>query len=137
MIYNIAAKTHSSINLFRLDENTFSILKYDEFALLMTGFDYTIINQQLVSVFDELMSNELEIRPIRILRRVTNEKWDEFFELIVKEHIDIDKIKIVDENERSVWQFDHHLFVSESMKNKIERKFEGEFEFSEGFSHFG
>ncbi|MEQ9165094.1 MAG: hypothetical protein RLO12_02460 [Fulvivirga sp.] len=137
MIYCASNKDLSRINLWRVDNNTFRILEYDKLTAVMTGSDYTIVNDKLVSAFNDLLSDEIEIRPIKIVRNGTGEVWNGFHELIIKEHIDTEKIKITDENERSVWQYKHHLFVSESLKNKLELEFDGELEFSEGFSHFG
>lgn len=102
----------------------------------MTGSDYTIVSKELVVAFEELLADEVEIRPIKIIRKSTNEEWNGFYELIIKEHIDPEKIKITNENERSVWQYHYQLFVSETLKNKIESEIRGAFEFSEGFSLF-
>ncbi|WP_044213121.1 hypothetical protein [Flammeovirga sp. OC4] len=137
MIYHTSNKITSSINLWRVDNNTFRILSYDKLTNLMTGSDYTIVNEKLVAAFEDLLADEIEIRPIKIVRKATGEAWDGFHVLIIKEHINPDKIKITDENERSVWQYNHHLFVSESMKNKLEFEFNAKLEFSEGFSHSG
>jgi len=137
MIYCTSNKANSKINLWRVDNNTFRVLEYDKLTAVMTGSDYTIVNSKLVSVFDELLSDEIEIRPIKIIRKSTSEEWNGFHELIIKEHIDPEKIKITNENERSVWQYNHHLFVSKDLKNKLEIEFKNELEFSEGFSHFG
>ena len=120
MIYNTSSKEVSGIKLWRIDAKTFRILQFGKFTPLMTGSDYTIVAKALLSAFDELLFEEVEVKPIRIIRKATGEQWNDFFELNIKEHIDPDKIKIVDENEQSVWQYNHHLFVSEPIKKKLE-----------------
>lgn len=137
MIYYTSSKQSSEVNLWRVDSETFRIIEFDRLTTLMTGPDYTIVNEQLIPAFDELLKDEIEIKPIKITRGATGEEWNEFHELFIKEHIDPEKIKIANENERSVWHYKHHLFVSESLKNKLIANSDGQLEFSEGFSQFG
>lgn len=85
MIYNVSNKENSRVNLWRSDSETFTIIQFDKFTPILIGSDYTIVNESLVSVFDELLSNEIEIKPIKIVRKSTEEQWDNFCELIIKE----------------------------------------------------
>ena len=137
MIYHTSNKEISGINLWRVDNSTFRILKYDNLTTVMTGSDYTIIHYKIVSVFVELTSKEIDIKPIKIIRLATNEDWNEFHEITIKNHVDPETIKTLNKDQNSIWQYKNHLFVSESLKNRLESKISDDLEFSVGFGNFG
>ncbi|MEO0331631.1 MAG: hypothetical protein AAF223_08085, partial [Bacteroidota bacterium] len=96
----------------------------------------TIVDKQLVTAFELLLNDQIEINNIQISRNSTGECWDNFAELKVKEHIYPDKLKIVESTGKRVWQYHHHLFVTSELKKKLEQFSNGELEFSEGFDLF-
>lgn len=136
-IFNVSNLEVSTINLWKIDDQTFRLIQQGTLQLLLIGSDYTLIEKSLIRVFDHLLKDEIEIKKVKIIRKATGEEWNNYYELNIKEHIDPEKIKIVDPNERSVWQYQHHLFVSETLKNELKKVAGKKLSFSIGFSHFG
>ena len=135
-IWNVVNHETTSLNLLRTGERTFRIIQFDEPRFILTGSDYTIVDAQLVSAFELLLTDQVEINPIQILRRSTGEVWNNFIELNVKKHIDPDKIQLAKPTGEQIWQYHHELFVSSELKKKLEQLTNGELMFSEGFSYY-
>lgn len=136
MIYHAASKLVSGINFWKEDNQVFRVIQFGEFIPIMVGIDYTIIDNSLIKVFEALSSSELEIEPVKILRKATNEWWNGYSELLIKEHIDPENIKYADETKGSIWQYFQYIFVSEKLKERLESIAEDQIMFSAGFSHF-
>lgn len=136
MIYCVSSKKSSRINLWRVNKATFRVVEFDTFTTLMRGSDYTILHEKLTSAFDALPKDEIELIPVKIYRKATNEEWDGFYELVIKEQITPETIHMANEKDRSVWQYDHYPFVSERIKHKLEAESDGKLKFSVGFREF-
>lgn len=136
LVYNVSSSKISRINLERIDEKNFRILEFDEFTLLLIGADYTLIDNLLIPAFKRLRKDEIEIKPVKIFRKATGQKWDNYCELIIHEHIEPEKVEIIDTNENSIWQYNHHLFVSDELMEILKKLSKDELIFSVGFSHF-
>ena len=136
MIYHAASKLVSGINFWKEDNQVFRVIQFGEFIPIMVGIDYTIIDNSLIKVFEALSSSELEIEPVKIFRKATNEWWNGYSELLIKEHIDPENIKYADETKGSIWQYFQYIFVSEKLKERLESIAEDQIMFSAGFSHF-
>lgn len=134
--YNVLSSEVSRINLVRIDENNFRILEFDVFTPLLTGADYTLIDNSLLPAFKQLGKDEIEIKHVLIIRKATGQEWDNYCELIIHEHIDPGKIEMIDSNEKSVWQYNHHLFVSHDLMKRLKKLSKDDLIFSVGFSHF-
>lgn len=137
MIYFVQNRVSSSVNFWRTDDGRFQMIQAGKMTLLMTGSDYTIVHYSFAKVFEDLLSDEIEIQPIQIIRPSTGEVWNEYSELQIKEYIDPEKISMLSGHEHDVWQYRHSLFVSKRIKEKIELLFTNKFDFFEGFSAHG
>jgi len=136
LVYNVSSSKISRINLLRIDEKNFSILEYDEFTPLLIGANYTLIDNLLIPAFKWLGKDEIEIKPVKIIRKATGQEWNNYCEIIIHEPIDPEKIEIIDSNKNSVWQYNHHLFVSDELMKRLKKLSKEELTFSVGFSHF-
>ena len=136
MIYHAASKLVSGINFWKEDNQVFRVIQFGEFLPIMVGIDYTLIDNSLIKVFEALSSSELEIEPVKIFRKATNEWWNDYSELLIKEHIDPENIKYADKTKGSIWQYFQYIFVSEKLKERLESIAEDQIMFSAGFSHF-
>ena len=136
-LYHIQNNETSSISLWRENSSLFRVIEFDRFLSLLTGSDYTLIERRFLPIFDELLANEIEIKPVKIYRKLTGETWDSYAELIIKEHIIVDKNEIRFNQECNVWQYKHHLFLSESMGTRINKMSKGSLILINGFARFG
>lgn len=137
MIYSVQNREISRVNFWRTGDGNFRMIQVGEMKPLMTGSDYTIVRNDFAEVFNDLLSDEIEIKPITIIRNSTGDFWNEYSELQIKECIDPEKISMLSGHEHDVWQYGHSLFVSKRIKEKIELLFTNKFDFFEGFSAHG
>lgn len=70
-IWHVSSKTRTKLNLWKEEKNHFRIIEFGKFTALLTGSDYTLIHKSMISAFDLLLSDQLEIRPVRIYRKAT------------------------------------------------------------------
>ncbi len=136
-IYSVITKKSCHLKLWRVNDTTFRVIELDNFSLIIEGSDYTLIDESLFPAFETLLSNELEYRKVKILRKATQQEWNNYYELIIKEYIDSDKIKITNSNSGNIWQYNHHIFVSDFLKNELEKIAGDKLSFSVGFSFWG
>ncbi len=124
-------------NLWRMSVDSFRIIEYRDFSVLMVGSDYTLIDESLKFAFDTLDNKEVEIKKVVVKRVSTNEEWSNYYELDIKNHINPDSIKMLSGEDGNIWQYKHSLFVSAAFKTELEKlDNKGELFFSIGFSHW-
>ena len=134
-IWNVGNRDVTA-NLIRTGEHEFQVVEFRTFGLILTGYDYTLVNSELLHAFERL-TDQLQIHPARIVRRSTDELWDNFFELELKHEISPETINSVVSTGESVWHYEHHLFVSDEFKSHLEELAIKQLTFSQGFSLFG
>lgn len=134
--YHVSNKEASRLRLWRVEDSKFRIVEYDNTIPILTNVDYTLIENQLSKPFEYLLKDQIEIIPALIERKATNEKWDNYVELKIKNHISPENVNYVDTYGINVWQYSHELFVSPELKKELELIANGRLTFSEGFSLF-
>lgn len=135
-IWHVSSKQISSHNLWRDEKGVFWIVMFGNFNPILTGRDYTIVHRSLLPAFDLLLSDKLEIEPIVIKRRATEQEWTDYYELIIKQHISPTNLQSIDSFGEQVWQFNHYPMVSGNLKLKLEKLKPKELSFSPGFQDF-
>ncbi|MCE7995443.1 MAG: hypothetical protein HEP71_25925 [Roseivirga sp.] len=135
-IWHVSSKDASQLNLWKSQPGHFRIIQFGLFVPLLTGSDYTLAHQSLIPAFDCLLRDQLEIKPANILRASTGDQWVDYQELVIKEHINPEKIKTTECFGDQIWQFRHLLFVSADLKQRLESMFPEQLRFSLGFSWF-
>ncbi len=137
-IWNVIDQKSFGINLLKTGESTFRVVQAGELNLLHTGSDYTLVHSKILSAFDTLLSDQLEITQVSIFRKATDETWTDYHALDIKQHLTIENIDATNSDGDQIWQFQHNLFVSDHIKNRlIDLTPTNELLFSEGFSMFG
>lgn len=95
-IWHVQSKQNSGHNLWRDQSGIYWIVQFSSFTKILVGSDYTIVHKSLLPAFDLLLSDQLEIKPVVIRRRATNEEWSDYRELIIKRRITRENIKSTD-----------------------------------------
>lgn len=135
--YHVISKESSNLRLWRIENSRFRIVEYDKMIPLLRNTDYTLIEERLSKPFDYFLKNQLEVTAASIERKSTNEKWDDYVELKIRNYINPTNINHIDTYGINVWQYNHELFVSPELKKELELVAEGSLSFAEGFSLFG
>lgn len=136
MIYHISCPKHSEIRLFRSNPQVFRVVSPGEFVPLLVGFGYSLINKMYLEPFQAIPETELSILPTTLQRVSTGEQWDNYANLLIAHSISPDTIGEQDHENQHIWTFDGHVFLSEKVKHAVENRYQGIFEFTEGFSQF-
>lgn len=137
-IWHVEDRNTSGINLIKTAETTFRVVQFGEFGLLLTGSDYTLIHLKILPAFDTLSIDQLETRSITISRNSTGDTWHDYYELDIKNQLTLEMMKSIDSSGDKVWHYEHTLFVSDSIRNRLKELVpENTLFFSEGFSMFG
>lgn len=81
---------------------------------------------------------QVETQDVVIYDQVRNLTWNNYFEVRILQQISPNTIKHLDSQGKKIWTYGNMgVFVSEELKIEIQNLQINEFEFSEGFSHFG
>jgi len=126
-----------SHNLWRVSEDTFRIIEYNNFTPILVGSDYTIIDEVFMPAFDLLFKEEVEIFRIKIKRFSTDEIWNNYVELKIKNYINFENYEREAQTNKDIWQFKHHLIVSEKIKKELEKINNNQLCFLLGLGHWG
>jgi len=137
IIWNIVNKNYGRMKLWKSVNGEFRIIEMGAFKPLLTGSDYTLLDEKFISVFEDLLADEIEFKRAKIIRKRTGETWSNYFELDIKEHINPEKIKIIDTSFERIWQYQHHVFISSELKERFINLGKNIFNFNQEFSHFG
>lgn len=135
-IWNVFDKESSALILLRTSDNNFRVVQYGGFGMLLTGSDYTLVHEKLIPAFKLLLTDQIEIQAVSIVRTSTNESWDHYFELVIKEHINPEHLGRTNSFGEQVWLYNHNLFVSNNLKMRLMELSEGSLQFSDGLSYF-
>jgi hypothetical protein len=83
-VYEVSNLEKSEINLWKTNEDQFRIIEYGLLTPILIGLDYTLIDKTYITVFEKLLSDEIEIKPVLITRKSTSEEWNNYYEIDIK-----------------------------------------------------
>lgn len=135
-IYEVSAKKHTYLNLWKTGKYSFRIIQMGELLPLLIGYNYVLIRKNHYHIFAPLSKDEVEVFPTTISRKVTEESWDDYYELQIKHTITPDTINSPDLEGEHLWVYGHCLFVSDFIKNQLAEALPHQLTFSLGFSMF-
>jgi hypothetical protein len=136
-IWCLESNKLTSLLLWRIDTDKFRVVQYDSTAALLTNVDYVLMDKKFKPTLDGL-AGQIETQDVVIYDNVRNLTWDNYFEVRILNEINPETIKQLDSKGLKIWTYGNQaVFVSEDLKTEINNIGTDEFEFSEGFSHFG
>ncbi len=134
MIYNLSNSAPGQPSLWQVSEKEYTVHEYREFTDLICGGHPTLIHNNYLSVFAQVSEDQLEIKPVKIIRKSTNETWENYSLLIITNHISQKNIDTLEPSGLKIWDHHCHPFVSAELKLKLEELPFNKLSFSEGFS---
>ncbi|MBI1287651.1 MAG: hypothetical protein GC178_08745 [Flavobacteriales bacterium] len=135
-VYHVGNKNCSRLKLFRSENGIFKVIEFDEFPLIISGHEHTLVRNDIAETLHSILRNEIRLESVSIERQSTGDKWNDYSEVIIGNEIFPEKISsdmILDEN---VWIYDNCIFVSQNVKDQLETLAGDRLMFSEGFSRF-
>lgn len=133
MIYNLSSAP-AQPTLWEISETEYSIHEYEEFTDLIVGQHPPIIHNDYLQVFNEISKDQLKIKPVKIIRKSTNENWNDYSALIIDKQINPENIGTLDSSGLKIWCHFTYPFISEKLKLKLKELSFNKLSFSEGFS---
>jgi hypothetical protein len=136
-IWNLSLLNWTRLMLWRTGETEFRVVQAGEPSALLTNADYILIDRKLKSLIEKL-NGQVTYTFVTVHDNVRKKMLDNYIELKIRNEITPHSIDNVDGRGLKIWSFaDQHVFVSNDLKAEIEKTTRNEFEFTEGFSHFG
>jgi len=133
--YQIKNKKGSSLNLWKVEDGKFQIIKNGRFLNLLFGKDYILFQKELLPIFELVSDKVIEIIPVEIFRKSTQKIRYDYFEMKVMKQFTIDELNLFRKNEKLIWyfstQYNMHLIVSEKIKLELEKWSKDDFVFSD------
>ena len=76
------------VSLIKLKDGRYQVSEFGTFRNIIDGFGYSIIDNKIAEVLNKYVSEYIELNPIIIFRRATNEEWTNYSELKMKNQIE-------------------------------------------------
>ena len=125
------------VELYPLKDGRFQLIRDGKLGPFMSGPNYLLVETKLAQYLEKLNVEDLTIRDAVVLHRSRNEEYRSHKEVVVGQHVSSDEINDIDlDGDRIVIMGNEYVFVTPSLKEKLEKS---EFEylrFSEGLSNF-
>lgn len=133
--WSVTSSKRSSLQLWKNSDGYYQVMKYDFMGLILEGYDVLLIKEELVPFIQSLPEDEITIEKTKIIRKATNESWENYYELDVKYSINTENS---DTLLKQIVKFQNeYLFVSTAFKEKLEAHFGSYLSFSKGWTGFG
>ena len=69
------------VNLIQQENGEFRVSQIGEFRPFLQGYQYTLMKQDLFTVLEKLVPNQIECSPTTINRLATKEKWENYLKV--------------------------------------------------------
>jgi hypothetical protein len=127
----------SPVKLYQLKDGRFQLIQEGKLGPFMSGYDYLLVETKLAQYLENLNVEITTFRDVVILARSKNEEYHSHKEVIISQHFNSDEINDLDlDGDRILMMDDQYVFVSPSLKEKLEKSEFGYLRFSEGLSNF-
>jgi len=76
------------VSLIKTKDGRYQVSEFGAFRNLLDGFDYALIENKISQILQKYVSNQVEVSQTVIYRRATNEEWNNYSELKIKNKIE-------------------------------------------------
>ena len=121
----------------RLQDGRFHVFESGEPAVLLTGSDFILAQDPILSILKKLCANKAEFKDATVMQTVKETTWSGYCEIIPHEEILPDTIDCIDYSGFNLWRYGRgNLFVSLAVKNELLNSNIKGVSFTPGFSGF-
>ena len=114
MIYSLPNSSLVQPTLWAISETEYSVHEYKEFTDLIVGQHAPLIHNDYLTVFNEISKDQLDIKPVSIIRKATKEIWQDYSALIAREQINQENMASLDSSSMQIWCHFTSPFVSKA-----------------------
>ena len=111
------------VSLIKLKDGRYQVSEMGVFRNIINGHEHTLVENKIVDILKKYISSQIEIIPITIFRRATNEKWINYSELIIKNQIDLKEYYNTNSNGVNIYIIKGvGIYVSNDLKNILKKE---------------
>ena len=125
------------VKLYPLKDGRFQMIQEGKLGPFMSGYNYLLVERKLAEYLANLNVDGTTFRDVVIWDSSKNEDYHSHKEVIIDQHLSTDEIDDINLNGDRIFVMDNqYVFVSPSLKEKLEKSDFGYLQFSEGLSEF-
>ena len=127
----------NDVDLFKLSDGKYQLIKHGRIEPLMVGHNYVIAEKELATYFLGLDIERINFEPTVIIDRGKNEEYSNYVKLVINHHFNSGQINDINLNGKQFLVMDkRYLFTSPELKSILEKS-QYQFVFTEGLTGFG
>lgn len=108
------------VSLFKLNSGDFQVSQTGNFKAMLNGPDYILIRRDIAMFISRMFPSEAIIKDVRIVRKSTNEEWNNYSEISIKKRIEFkDYYEFKIEGLHIYKMFDSLIYVSSDLKDLL------------------
>jgi hypothetical protein len=134
-IWNVANYEYTRLLLWRTEKDAFRVIQDGEYKAVLNNGDYTLVNNKFEDIF-LLAYDQLNIQRVKIRDYQFYTVMESYIELTFLYMISPESIHREENQGYRVWGCDKHIFVSQELKDELEKVASNDLRFSPGFSFF-
>jgi len=138
-IWHLANAAYNPVRLYKSDESHYIVTQDGEWTPMLACGIYVVINQPLLSFFQQHLDTLLPSHAVSIYDRVLDKYFEGYHHIYVKDKIAPETLDKVDYAGIKIWCHESSggIFISNSLKNALEQSDIKEVETYPGFSRYG
>ena len=111
------------VSLIKLKDGRYQVSEIGTFRPILDGYDYSLIDNRIGEVLQKYVSEQIEVSQIEIFRRATDEKWNNYSELKMKNEIDYKDYYNTESSGLKIYKILNGLvYVSSDLKDLIKKE---------------
>jgi hypothetical protein len=135
-VWNVDNNEYTNLLLWRTEKDAFRVIQDGKYSPILNNGSYTLINRKYEDIF-LLAFDQINTLPIKIHDYQFNTVVEDYIELTILNLTSPETIHIENKHGYKVWGYDRYIFVSQELKEELEKVAGNELSFSSGFSLFG
>jgi len=125
------------VKLYPLKDGRFQMIQEGKLGPFMSGYNYLLVETKLAEYLENLNVEGTTFRDAVILESSENKEYHSHKEVIIGQHFSFAEINGINlDGDRILMMDNQYVFVSPSLKEKLEKSEFGYLQFSEGLSEF-
>lgn len=135
-VWHLTSKV-SPVLLYQSDDANYIVTRDGEWTPIIPNGLYTIINEPLLSFFQQHLVDPIRSHPVSIYDRVLDRYFEGYHRIYIEEMITPGGLHRIAHTGFGIWHYGGHIFISYDLKKALDNaKIEG-VETHAGFSHMG
>ncbi len=127
----------NSVGLYQLKDGRFQLVQAGKLGPFMCGYKYLLVEMELADYLQSLNVARATFKDVVIWDRSKDEEYHSHKKVIISQHFSSDEINDINLDGNRILMMDNqYVFVSPSLKEKLEIPEFGYLRFSEGLSKF-